>query len=286
MREKTRIRNERVKAYHENHSLSECAAAFGLSEITVKHICAEHGIHHNQYTKNPSDSLAKVKEIISVYGFEYIDGYTDRDHSVRVCCKICGREQDRSYQSFRTGIVKCSFCLRRKKDEIKQRKFREKENKRLQARLEQEKRSREKEEEKIKRLTHICVVCGKVFVGSSIRSRYCSSDCQQAGTSALHEARKRIRDKRISDGDRGISIRGLIERDGDSCYLCGKQIDLNDFCIENGYFIAGNRYPSIEHVVPLVKGGEHSWNNVRLACRLCNSRKGAAVGPAAMPPMR
>ncbi|NEQ69735.1 MAG: HNH endonuclease, partial [Symploca sp. SIO2D2] len=28
------------------------------------------------------------------------------------------------------------------------------------------------------------------------------------------------------------------------------------------------------HVIPRSKGGKHSWDNVVIACELCNSRKG------------
>jgi len=38
-------------------------------------------------------------------------------------------------------------------------------------------------------------------------------------------------------------------------------------------FIAGNMYPSIDHVVPLSRGGLHEWGNVKLAHRICNSIK-------------
>lgn len=38
-------------------------------------------------------------------------------------------------------------------------------------------------------------------------------------------------------------------------------------------FIAGNMYPSIDHVRPLSRGGLHEWGNVKLAHRICNSIK-------------
>lgn len=34
---------------------------------------------------------------------------------------------------------------------------------------------------------------------------------------------------------------------------------------------------TLDHVVPLARGGEHSYRNVKLAHPLCNSRKGAKV---------
>jgi len=33
-------------------------------------------------------------------------------------------------------------------------------------------------------------------------------------------------------------------------------------------------YPSIEHVIPIAKGGKHTWDNVKLAHRKCNMEKG------------
>jgi 5-methylcytosine-specific restriction endonuclease McrA len=32
---------------------------------------------------------------------------------------------------------------------------------------------------------------------------------------------------------------------------------------------------SMDHLVPLSKGGDHSWANVALAHRSCNSKRGA-----------
>ena len=43
---------------------------------------------------------------------------------------------------------------------------------------------------------------------------------------------------------------------------------------ENGVIICGNNYPSIEHIKPAALGGSHTWDNVKLAHRRCNSLKG------------
>ena len=42
---------------------------------------------------------------------------------------------------------------------------------------------------------------------------------------------------------------------------------------EDGTFIAGKNYPSIDHVNALANGGTHTWDNVRLAHCECNRRK-------------
>jgi 5-methylcytosine-specific restriction endonuclease McrA len=37
---------------------------------------------------------------------------------------------------------------------------------------------------------------------------------------------------------------------------------------------SGPLYPSIDHIVPMSKGGDHVWNNVQVAHIICNSYKG------------
>lgn len=67
--------------------------------------------------------------------------------------------------------------------------------------------------------------------------------------------------------DDDITIQGLIARDGNKCYLCNKEVEFNnDSC--------SPRYPNIEHIKPRSKGGTHSYDNVKVACRDCNVRKG------------
>jgi len=70
-----------------------------------------------------------------------------------------------------------------------------------------------------------------------------------------------------------ICSEDLFKRNNGTCYLCGKQCLKNDYTIVDGSFIAGDRYPTIDHIVPLSKGGKHEWNNVGLACMKCNRKK-------------
>ena len=71
-----------------------------------------------------------------------------------------------------------------------------------------------------------------------------------------------------------ISLEKLTQRDKGVCKICGREVDINDYYYsDEGYFIAGNNYPSIDHIIPLAKGGTHTWNNVQLAHRYCNSIK-------------
>lgn len=73
--------------------------------------------------------------------------------------------------------------------------------------------------------------------------------------------------------DKDITVPSLFKRDGGVCYLCGKPCRMDDFIVKDGTIICGDWYPSIDHVVPLARGGLHAWENVRLAHRICNSMK-------------
>lgn len=59
----------------------------------------------------------------------------------------------------------------------------------------------------------------------------------------------------------------IFERDNWRCHLCGKTVDRH----LNGRHPLG---PTLDHVIPLSRGGEHSRANVALAHRRCNTRKG------------
>lgn len=90
-----------------------------------------------------------------------------------------------------------------------------------------------------------------------------------------HTLSKATRRARMAEAivDKDISLNRLFERDEGICYICGKKCDKKDIRFENGYWMAGDLYPSIDHVKPLAKGGLHSWENVRLAHYICNVRK-------------
>lgn len=134
---------------------------------------------------------------------------------------------------------------------------------------------RKKEQKEIKKLcailrkrekqlqTCVCQECGREFHPTTSRQVCCSKRCQNKRTN-------RMKDKRIYQNgtpDCSISLTRLYMRDMGVCALCGRHIDFDGDS-------NGAHYPSIDHIVPLSKGGIHSWDNVQLACRECNTAKG------------
>jgi len=71
----------------------------------------------------------------------------------------------------------------------------------------------------------------------------------------------------MDDGKRDVICRRTVfERDGWVCYICGVAVDRKAR-------VPWPTAPTIDHVVPLSKGGTHTLDNVRCACFRCNSRK-------------
>ena len=57
-----------------------------------------------------------------------------------------------------------------------------------------------------------------------------------------------------------LNRRNIYARDGNRCQYCGRHF--------------GTKELTIDHVVPRVQGGEHTWDNLVCACISCNTRKG------------
>ena len=69
--------------------------------------------------------------------------------------------------------------------------------------------------------------------------------------------------------DDSITLEAVRQRDRDICQICGNPIDIKD--IKNGHI--RRLYPTVDHIIPLSKGGSHTWDNVQLAHMCCNAGK-------------
>lgn len=85
---------------------------------------------------------------------------------------------------------------------------------------------------------------------------------------AVHARRARMFS---GEFDKGITAKRLRERDGGECCYCGVSLDFERKQMGQG---VGNG-ATIEHIIPISRGGAHVWENVTLACRDCNFQKGS-----------
>jgi 5-methylcytosine-specific restriction endonuclease McrA len=123
---------------------------------------------------------------------------------------------------------------------------------------------------KLKEIT--CKECGDLFNTDKPNNIYCSIQCKNKRNNRQKYIRE-IRKRTNGFIDNDITLMKLYERDNGICQICGEKCDNYDFKTINDVFITGNNYPSIDHVYPISKGGSHTWDNIQLAHRICNSIK-------------
>ena len=124
-------------------------------------------------------------------------------------------------------------------------------------------------EERIKEIKRYkeCKRCKRVF-RSEKGAAFCSEECRKKYNSKAHD-RRLHRNGKI---DYSINLQKLYKKDKGICKLCGRPT----------YFIddvQSDDYPSIDHIMPISKGGKHEWSNVQLAHRGCNNKKSDKIPP-------
>ena len=257
---------EQMRRYKaEGHSNAEVAERFGVSKEHSKLICR--GIasqsHRNQY-QDEAKNIERVKAMVEEHcpGFEYAGNYTGTDGHADIRCKECGAIIHRTWWSIRHGKATCDACasqsreLKRINDKIQADRQKE---------LARQKRERDRRlAQKYQQLSiKICPICGDPFVG---RSTYCSNDCQRQNKWQMKEGYRHQ-----------FPLEDVFKRANGICYICGKPCDWNDYTERDGVIIYGDNYPSRDHVIPKSRGGANSWENIKLAHRICNSLKSTAL---------
>lgn len=263
----------------EGHTVKETAEHFGVSEGTIESVCR--GIapqtpkhRYNQYTSGTFDREENARRYVNerTPWFEYAGGFTGVDGYVNLRCKTCGAIIRKSFVSVKHGHATCQECQRLASEAKQAEQLNERERKAAE-------RIRKAEEKKLERQKiaearrHACPVCG----AETARPKYCSDKCQKKALNSTREARRRNRIQ-AALVDKDITVEGLYKRDKGRCHICGGKCDSQDFRMIGGNFVVGPDYPTVDHVMPLSKGGLHSWSNVKLAHFACNTQKSDKTG--------
>ena len=115
-----------------------------------------------------------------------------------------------------------------------------------------------------------CRVCGDTFVSRHMHVT-CSTQCQDTyDTDRKREAGHRRRARLRNAYRAKVTPSKVYERDAYKCHLCGKRTKADAK-------VPHPQAPTLDHIVPLAKGGTHEPSNVATACFICNSRKGDRV---------
>lgn len=229
----------------------------------------------NQYTSGKFDREANARRYIDerTPWFEYAGGFTGVDGHVDLKCKTCGAIVRRSFVVVKHGKARCDKCAARRTEQNREQKERARQAK-------ANKRTLDKRISGTQIAFKECECCGSLFVPHR-DAKYCSDECVKKVSNA-RRGDKRLRRLQNAMEDNDITLQKLYKRDNGKCYICGEDCNWEDYNrSEEGYFFVGKMYPTIEHVIPLSKGGKHSWGNVKLACWGCNTNKGAKYAPRA-----
>jgi len=132
------------------------------------------------------------------------------------------------------------------------------------------------------RVTTKCPSCGVDVHGVSIfaSAPLCSDCSRESQRRSRRKARKSGRKKHSNWRRRcrqyggyfnpAVKRDAIFERDGYRCHVCKRKLP-EKFSHDNP------QSPTVDHhPVPLSKGGDHDWHNVRCCCWECNTRKGSS----------
>lgn len=301
---------ELLKYYTEGHTVRETAEKFGLSRVRVNNYVKDHKVsngrsfrdvgEHNK--KQAKEAEERLKAILERKGFVYCGGYTDRDGKVEIACKACGSKFTNCVDTVRHGVVVCHVCAReralaREAERKAERKAESaKRQKELEAEWAEQKRQTQirKQRERDAKLdkVYVCKVCGKEYTprqymqdeGLTLFSNvgYCSHACKRKATNKARKMSPSGKTGHYYDRARkygveyipGITLKKVVARDGLRCAICGGMCDWNDHTWSS---CSGPLHPSVDHIIPMAKGGPHIWENVQVAHVMCNSEKGDKV---------
>lgn len=271
----------------------EIAEELGMTKDRVEEFCRREGLGYSDEEKframseNRKGKTAHNKGIYADWSkkinektngrFEFVERISIKDSDeaeLRIRCLICGTEKTVVSSMLRgtnAHRIRCSACFVEENRKAR-------EEKKEQERIAREfNRLRKRQESGHQMSMKFCPDCGQLVDN---RSKYCKEHREEHQKESLrrqwrnNEYKRRSRLK-VNIKDKDISLEQLSERDGDVCWLCGQLVDWNDYEIRDGQKQCGNYYPSIDHIIPVSLDGEHSWDNVKLAHRICNSYRGA-----------
>lgn len=112
-----------------------------------------------------------------------------------------------------------------------------------------------------------CVICSKPFI-CLFGSKTCSEQCQDRHRDNLRrEGKHRRRATKRNAYVANVQASQVFRRDNHTCQLCGDPLLMTAK-------VPHAQAPTIDHIIPLARGGTHEPSNVQAAHFLCNSLKG------------
>lgn len=282
-----------IELRKQHKSYSQIGLILNISNSTVSNYCNKYPelkVTKEEHTSFGRLTKEEVIKRLADKNYEYISGYVDYNSIITLKCNICGtvfsKKADYIVRVNNT-LSHCPHCKEIRRQEQEQCRQKEQERKQIIKEFESLNNNYIREIKiafniataNLRKLKpYKCKNCGKQFVTTQ-PSSYCSEECKlyhKRYKDYLNSIQRKFKELNREEDviDKDISLYKVIKRDKGICYLCNKPVDTNDYHITaKGAVAVGNNYPSIDHILPISKGGKHSWDNVGLAHLICNSHK-------------
>lgn len=110
----------------------------------------------------------------------------------------------------------------------------------------------------------VCLHCSTVITKERrADALFCSDSCNQKA----HQLQRKLRNRANEEGKRGYLRTEICERDGWICQICKKPVERN---AHHPNPLA----PSLDHIIPVSKGGSSDPSNLQLTHLVCNLKRG------------
>lgn len=213
------------------------------SECSAKYRNARH------VPKIRSKSINNIEARVNAKHGERFEYVSHRRKRIKLKCKICGNVIERAESTVRQKNISCEYC-REEKGLIDAR----------------QKMMRFFDALIYAKTPRKCEVCGKEFCSPYPTQKYCSETCKIKKNGRSYRSRCRHYGVYY---DPTVTYVEVIKRDNGTCKICGKVCDPHD----TRWGSIGPDFPTVDHIIPLAKGGTHTWDNVQCVCAICNSYK-------------
>lgn len=111
----------------------------------------------------------------------------------------------------------------------------------------------------------------KELCGTHYNASFFKGDQRKYDTPEKKRARDQRRRAVVFDHDADLISRDRVgDRDGWVCGICRRDVDIS-------LSWPDPNSPSLDHVVPLARGGRHTYSNVRISHLTCNVKRGCPV---------
>lgn len=239
--------DEIIEKYNEEENCKAVAIAFGISDETVRRVLIRNGINRtHRHPKKPVTPIEQLKPTIEELK-QIVDEYYGTNKTIYDLAKKYHRAQTTISDAIKeigNGLKTC------------------------------EKNAKKITDSELVACVENGLTCSQIAHRYSVSVERVFRRAKKIGIRIREDWRgghwKRRADRYgCNEFDESITLEGVYDRFNGICQICGLHTDRTD--IENGH--VKRMYPTVDHIIPLSKGGTHTWGNVQLAHMMCNAGK-------------